>query len=176
MKTATDALGAAALLAVVMTLGDYLWALLHLPHRTAYGITHGAVMCLFFGLIVGWRMGRVPQGALAGPIIGVISALVFYALEPLLRYAAVLPAWMSFWIMFAFLQQRLSGAESAGRAALRGIVAAVLSGVAFYAISGIWTHGSTDPNYLVNLGSWIIAFLPGFLVLFYGSDRGLTPV
>ena len=87
-----------------MTLGDYIWAALNLPHLRAYGIAHGAVMCLCFGLVIGWRTGRIAAGALAGPIIGVVAALVFYALAGPLRYVALLPGWMTFWILFAFLQ------------------------------------------------------------------------
>ena len=161
-----DAVAAALFLAVVMTLGDYVWAALKLPHVAAYGIVHGAVMCLCFGLVIGWRTGRVASGAAAGPVIGVLAALVFYALAGFLRYSAMLPAWMTFWILFAFLQQWLSPNESLKRATVRGITAAVLSGVAFYAISGIWTRGS--PGYHVNFAAWFVAFLPGFLALFWG--------
>jgi hypothetical protein len=160
-----DAVGAAALLAVVMTLGDVIWAALNLPHLRLYGVAHGAIMCFVFGLVIGWRAGRLAAGAAAGPIIGVIAALVFYALAGPLRFVALLPAWMSFWIMFAFFQQWLSRADSPGITALRSIVSAVLSGLAFVAISGIWTRSS--PGYHVNLGSWFVAFLPGFVTLFF---------
>ena len=91
-----------------MTLGDFIWAALNLPHLRAYGIAHGAVMCLCFGLVIGWRTGRMAAGALAGPIIGVVAALVFYALAGPLRYVALLPGWMTFWILFAFLQHWIS--------------------------------------------------------------------
>ena len=124
------AVGAAALLAVVMTVGDVVWAALNLPHLRVYGVAHGAIMCLVFGLVIGWRAGRPGAGAVAGPIIGVIAALVFYALAGPLRFVALLPAWMSFWIMFAFFQQWLSRADSPGLTAMRSIFAAVLSGMA----------------------------------------------
>ena len=149
-----------------MTLGDYIWAALNLPHLRAYGIAHGAVMCLCFGLVIGWRTGRMAAGALAGPIIGVVAALVFYALAGPLRYVALLPGWMTFWILFAFLQHWLSRSESPERAAVRGFIAAIFSGLVFVAISGIWTRGS--PGYHVNFAAWFVAFLPGFLPLFWG--------
>ncbi len=164
-----DAVGAAALLAVVMTLGDVIWAALDLPHLRIYGVAHGAIMCLVFGLVIGWRAGRLAAGAAAGPIIGVIAALVFYALAAPLRYVALLPAWMSFWIMFAFFQQWLSRTDSPDITALRSVVSAVLSGLAFVAISGIWTRSS--PGYHVNLGSWFVAFFPGFVTLFFRHQR-----
>jgi hypothetical protein len=161
---------AANLLAAVMTLGDFVWSAMHLPHRMAYGITHGAVMCLCLGLVIGRRAGRVAAGALAGPVIGVAAALTFYALAPWLRYGAMFPAWMLFWILFAFLQQRLSKRASAGHAAVHGIAAAVLSGIAFYLISGIWTrHG--EPNYVLNYAAWTFAFFPGFVALFAERKR-----
>lgn len=160
-----DAVAAAFFLAAVMTLGDYVWAVLKLPHLRTYGIAHGAVMCLCFGLVVGWRTGRLAAGALAGPIIGILAALMFYALAGPLRYVALLPAWMTFWILFAFLQQWLSRAESIERAAVRGVAAAILSGLVFVAISGIWTRGS--PGYHVNFAAWFVAFLPGFFALFW---------
>ena len=152
-----------------MTLGDFIWAALNLPHLRAYGIAHGAVMCLCFGLVIGWRTGRVAAGAVAGPIIGVVAALVFYALAGPLRFVALLPGWMTFWILFAFLQHWLTRSESPERAAVRGLIASMLSGLAFVAISGIWTRGS--PGYHVNLAAWFVAFLPGFLVLFWKQKK-----
>ena len=160
-----DAVGAAALLAVVMTLGDVIWAVLELPHLRIYGVAHGAVMCLVFGLVIGWRSGRPGPGVVAGPLIGVLAALSFYALAGPMRYVALMPAWMSFWIMFAFLQQWLSRTESPGVTALRSVTAAILSGLVFVAISGIWTRSS--PGYHVNFGSWFLAFLAGFVPLFF---------
>jgi hypothetical protein len=79
----------------------------------------------------------------------------------------MVPAWMLFWICFALLQHYFSP-ESLQRAMGRGVVAAVLSGLAFYAISGIWTRPSpSGPDYLLPFASWAFAFLPGFLLLFW---------
>ena len=54
----------------------------------------------------------------------------------------------------------------------RGVVAALLSGVAFYLVSGMWTsppRGGPDyPRFFLN---WTFAFFPGFLALFWtGQD------
>lgn len=169
-------LGAALALAAVMTLGDYLWAALRLPHRMAYGLVHGAVMCLCLGLAIGLRAGKPAQGALVGPVIGLVAAGWFYLLAPWLRFGAMLPAWMLFWILFALLQQRLGRGDTLARGVLRGLVAAVVSGAVFYAISGIWTGGSTrNPNYLLNLAAWTVAFLPGFVALFLGRGKASMP-
>jgi hypothetical protein len=166
--TVGSAVVSSLLLAAVMTFGDFLWAALDLRHRVWYGIAHGALMCLCIGLAVGIRAGRPAPGAIVGPLVGVIAAAAFYLLAPWLRYGAMLPAWMLFWVLFAILQQRLRRHESLAFAALRGSIAAGLSGIAFYAVSGIWTRPSpSGPDYLVHFGSWGFAFLPGFLSLFW---------
>ena len=155
-----------------MTLGDWAWAALEIRHRVVYGLAHGALMCLCLGLAVGVRAGKPGGGALAGPIIGIIAAGSFYALTPMLRWSAMFPAWMLLWILFALLQQRLTRKEAMTTALLRGLVAALLSGAAFYAISGIWINDShTNPNLLRHFGAWTIAFLPGFIALFASSRR-----
>lgn len=158
---------ASLFLGAVMALGDYLWAALHIQHRVANGIAHGAAMCLCLGIAIGVHARRPIPAALAGPVIGVIAAGAFYLLAPWLRMSAMFPAWMLFWILFAILQQRLREGERLAAAVIRGSVAALLSGLAFYAISGIWTGPShDDPILAVRFAAWSFAFLPGFLVLF----------
>ena len=165
-----SAVGAALLLGAVMTAGDFIWAYFDVRHRVFNGIAHGALMCLCIGAILGARSGRLVPGVIAGPLIGVLAAASFYALAPTFRYGAMLPAWMLFWICFALLQRWFTGG-SLGAALGRGVVAAVLSGLAFYAISGIWTRPSPGgPNYLVHFVYWSFAFLPGFLSLFVGAS------
>lgn len=160
---------AALFLGAVMAAGDYIWAAFGVQHRVVYGLVHGAVMCLCLGLAIGVHVRRVIPAAVAGPIIGVIAAGLFYALAPALRMSAMFPAWMAFWILFALLQHALRAGGRAVLAVAQGLVAAVLSGVAFYAISGIWTGPSAHepPNLAVHFAAWSFAFLPGFLVLFW---------
>lgn len=166
----THAIVAAVLLAAVMTFGDYIWSVFNVRHRVLNGIVHGASMCLVLGMVIGWRGRRVGTGAASGLVIGVIAALAFYALAPWLRYFAMLPAWMLFWILFAFLQQRLMRTETTIATLARGVAAALLSGAAFYAISGIWTRPAPGPpRYGVHFASWVFAFFPGFVALFVGS-------
>jgi hypothetical protein len=160
------ALIASLLLGAVMTLGDFIWAALHLPHRVAYGLIHGAVMCLCLGLAVGIRAGRPLAAAMAGPVIGVVAAAVFYALAPALRWGAMFPAWMLLWILFALLQRRLDARESLGPTLIRGVAAALLSGAAFYSISGIWTRHARW-SIALQFAAWSFAFVPGFVALFW---------
>lgn len=158
-----------------MTFGDFVWAALHVRHRIAYGVVHGAAMCLCLGLAVGVRARRPAVAAIAGVVIGVVAAATFYVLAPRLRLGAMFPAWMLLWILFAVLQQRLQATETLASALIRGIVAALLSGMAFYLISGIWTRGGA-PNLARNFASWSFAFLPGFLALFVVPGRTTRPM
>jgi hypothetical protein len=168
MRSVRAPVFASLFLGAVMALGDYAWAAMHIQHRVAYGLAHGAVMCLCLGIAIGVHTRRPAPAALAGPVIGVIAAGAFYLLAPSLRMAAMFPAWMLFWILFALLQQRLREGERIAAAAARGSVAAVLSGLAFYAISSIWTGPSRDaPSLVLHFAAWSFAFLPGFLVLFW---------
>lgn len=155
-----------------MTFGDWLWAALEIRHRVVNGLLHGALMCLCLGIAVGVRAGKPVPAAVAGPVIGVIAAGSFYVLAPMMRWNAMFPAWMLLWILFALLQYWLSKKETIRTAVLRGAVAAVVSGATFYAISGIWTNDShSNPNLLRHFGAWVVAFLPGFAALFFGSRR-----
>src|SRR3954462_4952276 len=149
-------------LAAVMTAGDFLWAALHIRHRVANGVAHGVVMCLCLGLAIGIRAGRPLPAAIAGPLIGAIAAGAFYALAPAIAWGAMFPAWMLLWILFALLQRQLAHEESIGTAMKRGLLAAVLSGLAFYLISDIWVHEAAHPGLAVHFAAWTFAFFPGF--------------
>jgi hypothetical protein len=167
-----DGLVAALVLAAASTFGDMLWEGLSLRHRMAYGLVHGALICLVIGAFIGWRAGAAAKGLAAGPAIGFLAAGVFYVLAPWMRYYAMFPAWMFFWLCFAALQKTLRREASWGPSIGRGAAAAVISGLAFYAISGIWTNPPREgPNYLYNFVAWTIAFLPGFAALFAGMTR-----
>lgn len=163
---------AAVILGAASTVGDFLWAGLSLRHRAVSGLVHGALICLCIGAIVGWQSRRTARGAAAGPLIGFLAAGTFYALAPWFGYYAMFPAWMFFWICFALLQKGMRGERAWTPAIARGLVAAVISGAAFYAISGIWIRPPRGgPNYLYNLGAWTFAFFPGFAILFVRFDR-----
>jgi hypothetical protein len=160
------AVAASLALAAIMTLGDLAWAALHIHHGTTYGIVHGAAMCLCIGLAIGLRARRRLLAAIAGLLIGIIAAGTFYVLAPVLHWGAMFPAWMLLWLLFALLQKLLASRERIGVTLKRGILAAVLSGFAFYLISDIWIHEARHPATLVHVGAWAFAFLPGFAALF----------
>jgi len=155
-------------LAALSTLFDFVWAR-HLPeHRTAFGLIHGALLFLVLGGFLGVVRGRLWRGALGGAGVGLAAAAGFYAAAPLLGRAAMFVSWMALWVGLAFLDAwALARAPLSARSALaRGALAAATSGLAFYAISGIWTRPSPGgPDYPVHFACWTIAFLPGFLAL-----------
>jgi hypothetical protein len=170
------ALIASLLLGAVMTLGDFAWAALHIQHRIAYGLIHGAAMCLCLGLAIGIRARKLVAAAIAGPVIGVIAAVAFYALVRPLGWGALFPAWMLLWMLFAVVQQKLENKDRNGTGLMRGIAAALLSGGAFYLISGIWTRDShLHPKLALHFAAWSFAFLPGFAALFWRRPSRQRP-
>jgi hypothetical protein len=166
MPGALAALAGALLLAALSTFGDYVWAQ-HVPaHRVVFGLVHGTLLLMAVGLYLGVLRGRALVGAATGALVGLLAAASFYALAPLLGYSAMFVSWMALWLGFALLDAWLRGAAAPRETALRGVLAAVGSGLAFWAISGIWTrHEAGGPRYAYNFACWTLAFLPGFLAL-----------
>ena len=171
MTGSVNALQGALLLAGVSTLGDFIWAHFNLEHRSTYGLIHGTLLCSVLGSYLGLLRKRLVPGAIGGAAIGFAAAAGFYGLASFVGMAAMFPLWMTFWIGFALLDahlltDRASRAAGIGNSLLRGAIAAVTSGLAFYAISGIWLNREPGgPNYLHHFLSWTLAFLPGFLAL-----------
>jgi hypothetical protein len=154
--------------AALSTLGDWIWARFIPAHRPVFGLAHGTALCLGIGLYLGVTRGRAPRGALGGAAIGFGAAAGYYLLARFMGYSAMFLLWMALWVAFGLLVARGLG-EPRQRAAsgwLRGVLAAIGSGIAFYGISGIWTgHRAGGPDYPYNFACWTIAFLPGFAAL-----------
>jgi hypothetical protein len=162
------------IMAAVSTLADAFWAAALPEHRAVYGLVHGGVVLGVLGLTLAWLAGadRVLRWGAISLFVGVFAAVIFYGLFPFLGSLAMLTAWMILWLAYAQITDAAAPApEGRGKAVGRGVVAAVLSGIAFWAISGIWL-GPHDPGMLYwrNFGSWCIAFAPGFVVLLGGRD------
>jgi hypothetical protein len=168
----TLAIGSAVFAAVIMTIGDFVWASQLLRHRMAYGLLHGAGLCLALGLALGAPAKRPLTGALGGLAVGLLSAASFYVLAPLMRYSAMLASWVVLWILLALLDRMLHRGSSIASALMRGALAAVGSGAAFWAVSGMWDNWNPQTiNYADHFVRWAIAFLPGFLALHLFSGR-----
>ena len=169
---------ATLLLTVASTLADLIWALWIPAHRAVFGLIHGALLFMALGLVLGVLAARDRDGsdcrqlltlAAGGELFaGLGGAAAFYVMFPFIGWWAMLVAWMGLWILTAFLNRWIQdGTEPLPVTFGRGTAAALLSGAAFYlAVYPIWLGGQTkNPDYVLNLASWFVAFLPGFACL-----------
>ncbi|MEM9595665.1 MAG: hypothetical protein AAGD06_15440 [Acidobacteriota bacterium] len=180
MQDGVRALVGALVLAALSTFGDWVWAEFIPQDKGIHGVVHGAVIFAAIGAVLGWAAGSTDalRRAVLGQIaLGVVVSASFYPLYHLVGIASLFLTWMALWLGTAWLQRWVRDQdETARRALIRGLVAAVASGLAFYAISGIWTRPDPEgPNYVWHFLCWAFAFLPGFLALFLGSPRRLDP-
>jgi hypothetical protein len=155
------------IVAAVATLGDWVWARFLSQHLVIAGMVHGALLCLAMGSVLAIPARRVPLGAAAGVAVGVAAAGLFYLLAPILRMGAMLPAWFALWVMLSATTRALGVLPRSWRETLlRGVLAGLLSGAAFYAVASMWT--GWDPariNYAEHFARWAFAFAPGFIAL-----------
>ena len=174
------ALGGALLLALLSTAGDFVWANWRVRHLAFYGVIHGVGMFLATGWYLGWLAGRPAAGAIAGIIVGAAGAGSFYLLAPLLGYAAMFVSWILVWVALGIIMPLLRSGKQQGLVTggvapilMRGVIAAVASGAAFYAVSGMWFpfNPSTAADYTEHFGRWTFAFLPGFAALLVGAEQ-----
>ncbi len=168
MAGIVNAAAATLIVAAFSTFGDFVWARWITSHRAVFGLLHGTLLCLGVGLCLGALRRRPVKGALAGAAIGLGAAAGYYALAWVMGYAAMFVLWMALWAAFGLLQGRGLGEprSSRGVALGRGALAALGSGLAFYAISGIWTRPEPGPpDYTYHFSCWTVAFFPGFLAL-----------
>jgi len=157
-------LTASILLAVVSTAGDFIWATWIPQHRPIYGLTHGTLLFLAVGLVLGAITGRPAAGGVIGAAIGLLAAGSFYVLAPLAGYPVMFACWFAIWIALAFAYAWLSKSSTGARAVvLRGLAAAMASGLAFYLVSGIWRpFNPVGWDYAWHVAAWTFAYAPGF--------------
>jgi hypothetical protein len=178
------ALAGALLLAALSTLGDFIWANWRVRHLMLYGVLHGMAIFLAIGLVLGGRSGAPLLGAIAGVVAGAAAAGSFYLLAPVMGYSAMFLSWVLVWIALGLINLWLTMRATARRLGAgsssvtsgaplteglgRGVVAALASGAAFYAVSGMWfPFNPAGWDYAVHFASWTIAFLPGFAALLW---------
>jgi hypothetical protein len=174
-----NAIAGALLIAAVSTLGDFVWAGLHLRHRVVYGLAHGAILFLSMGAYFGSLQKKTRLGAIYGAAIGLAAAGSFYVLAPVAGYSVMFFVWAFIWIALAVLVGRILPTPIAPNAPTaptaptiapitRGLLAMFGSGLGFYLISGIWRPFNPQGwDYAVHFLSWTVAYLPGFLALLY---------
>lgn len=164
----TTALVGAIVLGALSTIYDFLWVHFEVRHRMVNGLVHGMSLLSVAGLVLAWPARRYVMGVVGGALAGLMAASSFYAFYLVFGYlGGILAAWALLWLLFGMLESRLRGVRPGPEAFARGAVAAVLSGVAFYLVSGIWTEHGAAPNYLRNFASWTFAFFPGFAALLW---------
>ena len=165
--------------ALVATLGDYTWYTLNVRHTIVTGIVHGAVLLTAVGAVLGLDAGRVVKGLPIGALSGVGGALIYYVLVALVdrrTYGAAIPAaWVGMWLLVALLDGRWLRAPRRrpwGEIAMRGVLAAVLGGVAFFLVMNtLWGRPpATGRNYLLQFAAWVVAWAPGLLALTWGRS------
>ena len=176
MKVGLGILG----VALVATLGDYTWYTLNVRHSIAAGVVHGAVLLTAVGAVLGLDAGRVLKGLPIGTLSGVGGALVYYLLVALVdrrTYGTAIPAsWVAMWLIVALLDGRWLRAPQRrpwSEIATRGVLAAVLGGLAFFLVMNtLWGRPpATGRNYFVQYAAWVVAWAPGLLALTLGRKR-----
>jgi hypothetical protein len=174
MKIALGILG----VALVATLGDYTWYTLQVRHTMWAGIVHGAVLLTAVGAVLGVEAGRTLKGLPIGMLSGIGGALIYYGLIAIFggrTYGAAIPAaWVGMWLLVALLDGRWLRAPERrpwGEIAVRGVLAAVLSGIAFYLVMNtLWGRPpASGRNYLLQFAAWAVAWAPGLLALTLGG-------
>lgn len=172
--------------ALVATLADYTWYTLQVRHSIVTGIVHGAVLLTAVGAVLGLDAGRLVKGLPIGTLSGVGGALIYYLLVALVdrrTYGSAIPAsWVGMWLLVALLDGRWLRAPQRrpwGEVALRGTLAAVLGGVAFFLVMNtLWGRPPAGgKNYFVQFAAWAVAWAPGLLALTIGraavsAERG----
>jgi hypothetical protein len=175
MKIGVGILG----VALAATLSDYTWYTLNVPHRMATGIIHGAVLLTAVGAVLGLDAGRVVKGLPIGTLSGIGGALIYYLLVALFdrrTYGTAIPAsWVAMWLLVALLDGRWLRAPRRrpwGEIAMRGVLAAVLSGITFFLVlDTLWGRPpATGKNYFVQFAAWVVAWGPGLLALTLGRS------
>jgi hypothetical protein len=179
IRSLLAALTGAVLLGALMTIGDFVWANWRVRHLALYGVLHGMAIFLAIGLFLGGRTGAALPGGIAGVVAGAAAAGSFYVLAPVMGYSAMFASWMLVWIGLGFINAWLtlratrrphdgSGGIMVSEAMGRGAIAALASGAAFYAVSGMWfPFNPAGWDYAVHFLSWTFAFLPGFAALLW---------
>jgi hypothetical protein len=160
--------------AAISAVGDYVWYEIGVEHRMWTGILHGALLLTAVGGTLGAVSGRLVRGLPIGMVAGVVGALSYYALQPVIGFGAMLAAWALLWIMLAVLDGRVTRAvrRPLPLCLIQGASAALLSGVTFYLVVGsLWGQppaGGRD--YLIQFAMWALAWAPGILAI--GQDLG----
>jgi hypothetical protein len=156
--------------ALVSTLGDFVWYEFGVRHRVVVGILHGAVLLMAVGGVVGMAARRVGAGLPVGAAAGVGGAVAYYLIDTITRGGvAMIAAWAVCWLLLAVGEGRLlqRPARPWREVVIRGVLAAILGGLAFYAVVNVlWGRPPAGGrNYVVQFIAWTVAWAPGISAL-----------
>ncbi|MDA8018862.1 MAG: hypothetical protein MPN21_15585 [Thermoanaerobaculia bacterium] len=164
-----SAVAASVVLGAVSTFGDWIWARFLTDGAVLPGLVHGVVFFAVLALVLAAPCSD-PKRALKFllltlPAAGLGLAAVFYPLAYAIGYLpSLLVTWAGMWLAMALLLRIAAGRDETPKlASLRAVLAAVGSGLAFWAVSDLWTGG--EMSYLGRLWRWTVAFLPGMTLL-----------
>jgi hypothetical protein len=170
-----------ALVAAAATLGDFIWYSVGVRHTMAAGLIHGALLLSAVGIVLGAAAGRPLKGWPIGALAGVGGALAYYLLILVLdsrTYGTAIPgSWVVMWLLLATLDGRwlrAPGRRSWREVAVRGLLAAVASGLVFVLVRDVlWGRPPAEGrNYLLQWLAWSAAWAPGLLALMVGHSPG----
>ncbi len=161
-------------LGALSTFGDWLWTHFIPDGAVIPGVIHGVVVFAALACVLAtWagtrRAWRILLPLL--PLVGLLIAAAFYPIAMTVGYLnGLLVTWVAMWLSLALLQRiARDRSETQKKSLIRGAVAAVGSGLAFWAVSGMWTQPSPGGvNYLWHFLCWTFAFIPGFGALLIG--------
>ena len=166
--------------AAVATLGDFIWYTYGVRHTMIAGFIHGALLLTSVGAVLGAASGRALKGLPLGALAGIGGAASYYLLIVVMdrrTYGPAIPgAWISMWLILAALDGRWLRAPQRrtwSAVAVRAVMAAVLSGVAFYLVlNTLWGRPPAGGrNYVVQFAAWALAWAPGLLALTFDGRR-----
>jgi hypothetical protein len=168
-------------IAAAATLGDFIWYTVGVRHTMVAGILHGALLLAVLGAVLGAASGRLVKGLPVGALAGIGGALSYYALVLVMdsrTYGTAIPAaWVIMWLLLATLDGRWLRAPDRRPwmdVAVRGVIAAVVGGVAFALVRNVlWGRPPVEGrNYLLQFAAWAFAWAPGLLALTWPHTRG----
>jgi len=160
--------------AAVATVADYAWYTFGVQHTVVAGVVHGAAVLTAVGGVLGAASGKAWRGLPVGALAGIAGAASYYALIAVLdrrTYGSAIPAaWILTWLYLAAFDGRWVRAphpRSWTDIALRGGIAAIAGGLAFYLVMQVlWGRPPAGGrNYLTQFLAWTFAWAPGLLAL-----------
>jgi len=172
-----------AVIAGAATLGDFIWYTVGVRHTMVAGLLHGALLLAVLGAVLGANSGRLVKGLPIGALAGIGGALSYYALVVVMdrrTYGTAIPtAWVIMWLLLAALDGRWLRAPDRRPwmdVAIRGVIAAVVGGVAFALVRNVlWGRPPVEGrNYLLQFAAWAFAWAPGLLALTWQQRRAGT--